>query len=87
MIFQVKNTRYHGCSAVDIVRQLESDIPDYPYPRRSLREFLLWSLDHFRDRVHPREMDLSDRLEDETLALGFLYLLDESEAGKMISPG
>jgi hypothetical protein len=36
--------------------------------------------------VPPRDLDLSDRLEDETLALGYLLLLDEYDVGKIVAP-
>jgi hypothetical protein len=36
--------------------------------------------------VPPRDLDLSDRLEDEPLALGYLLLLDEYGVGKIVEP-
>ncbi|MEP6947334.1 MAG: hypothetical protein ABJA02_15555 [Acidobacteriota bacterium] len=85
LVFQVENREYHGASAVEVVRALKSDSTDYPVSTDSVRHFLLWSLSRLGDRVHPREMDVSDSLEDETLALGYLYLRDEYGAGKLIS--
>ncbi len=84
LVFQVENRDYRGESALEIVWALQLDAADYPQTRRSVRQFLLWSLNRLGDRVHPREMDLSDSLEDETLALGYLYLRDEYGAGKLI---
>ncbi len=83
LTFDYKEKRYRGRSALDIVRALESDAADYPHRGRAVREFLTWSLQHLRDRLPPRELDLSDRLEDDDLALSYLCLRDEYGAGKL----
>lgn len=46
-----------------------------------LREFLRRAFAELSDRIHLRELELSDRLEDEMLALSYLYLCDEYGAG------
>lgn len=84
MNFHIDGKSYRGASAVEIVRTLERDAADYPYPGQMLRRFLLWSLDRLRDRVPPREMALSDRLDDETLAFSYLCLRDEYGAGELL---
>jgi hypothetical protein len=38
------------------------------------------------DSVPPRDLDLSDRLEDEPLALGYLLLLGEYGVSKIVEP-
>jgi hypothetical protein len=81
--FQSMGRIYSGESALEIVRALESDALDYPHRGRTVREFLRWSLERLDDRLPPRDLDLSDRLEDETLALSYLYLRDEYGAGKL----
>lgn len=70
-------------SALDIVRALESDAEDYPHRGQSVRQFLLWSLERQGNRLPPRDLDLSDRMEDDALALSYLYLRDEYGAGKL----
>jgi len=85
MIFQVGGKDYSGESATEILRALEIDTPDYPSPGQPLREFLLWSLDRLGDKLPARELDLSDRLPDEALALSYLYLRDEYGAGELLS--
>lgn len=40
----------------------------------------MWSISQLSDR-RPRELDLSDKLREETLALNYLYLRDEYGAG------
>ena len=67
LIFQFKGKKYRGVSALDIVRALESDAEDYPHRGQSLRQFLFWSLDDLCNRLPPRDLDLSDRLEDDTV--------------------
>ncbi len=84
LIFQFKGKKYQGAAALDIVRALESDAEDYPHHGKSIRQFLLWSLERLRDRLPPRDLDLSDRLEDDALALSYLYLRDEYGAGKLL---
>ena len=81
MIFLSGGKRYRGESAIEIVRGLERDAEDYPGRGQSVRRFLLWSLGKLRDTLHPRELDLSDRLDDEALALNYLYLCDEYGLG------
>lgn len=84
MIFQTRKKIYHGGSALEIVRQMEADADDYPHRGQSVRQFLSWSLNRLGNRLPPREMHLSTRLEDETLALSYLHLCDEYGAGKII---
>jgi hypothetical protein len=81
--FQFKGKKYRGASALDIVRALESEAEDYPHRGQSVRQFLLWSLERLCNRLPPRDLDLSDRLEDDALALSYLYLRDEYGAGKL----
>ena len=83
MIFRTGGKFYRGATAVEIARALERDAADYPRPGQTLRQFLLWSLNHLLDRVPPRELDLSDRLDDEALALSYLCLCDEYDAGEL----
>ena len=84
MIFLSGEKRYRGESAIEIVRELERDAADYPYRGQSIRQFLFWSLGKLRAHVPPRELDLSDRLDDEALALSYLCLCDEYDAGELI---
>lgn len=85
LIFQFKEKQYRGASALDIVRALESDAEDYPHRGQTIRQFLLWSLELMRNRLPPRDLDLSDRMEDDALALSYLYLRDEYGAGKLLT--
>lgn len=81
--FQCNGKTYAGASALDVVRAIERDAAEYPQGGRSIRQFLLWSLERLCDRVPPRDLDLSERLEDDELALTYLYLRDEYEAGEL----
>lgn len=84
MIFQTEKRNYYGATALEIVRAMESDADDYPYRGQSIRQFLRWSLRHSGNQLPPREMDLSDRMDDESLALNYLYLCDEYGVGKVL---
>ena len=83
MIFRTGGKYYRGATAVEIARALERDAADYPYPGQTIRQFLLWSLNRLRDHVPPRELDLSDRLDDEALAFSYLCLCDEYDVGEL----
>jgi hypothetical protein len=84
LTFQYRGKEYRGTSAIDIVRAIERDAEHYPHRGQSLRRFLNWSLERLGDRLPPRDLDLSDRLNDDELALNYLYLRDEYEAGKLL---
>ena len=84
LIFQFKGKKYRGATALDIVRALERDAEDYPRRGQSVRQFLRWSLERLGNRLPPRDLDLSDRMEDDALALSYLYLRDEYGAGKLL---
>jgi len=83
VIFWTKDKEYRGATALDVVRALESETSDYPYREKSVRRFLLWSLDQLSGQIPPRELHLSGTLEDEALALNYLYLRDEYGAGNL----
>jgi hypothetical protein len=85
LIFQFKGKEYRGRSALDVVRAMEGDSVGYPHQGRSIRRFLLWSLERLGHRLPPRDLDLSDRLADDELALSYLYLRDEYGAGKLLT--
>lgn len=81
--FQFNGKKYSGSSALDVVRAMEGDTENYPHRGQSLRQFLNWSLERLRDQLPPRDLDLSDRLRDDELALSYLYLRDEYGIGKL----
>jgi len=86
MIFRLRGRDVSGRSAIEVVRALERDDSEYCYGGGPIRQYLLWSLDRLNDGVPPRDLDLSDRLEDEPLALGYLLLLDEYGVGRIVEP-
>ena len=83
LIFRFDDKVYRGDSALAIVSALERDTTNYPHRGRPIRHFLTWSLERLRDYIPPRDMSLSDRMEEEALALNYLYLRDEYGAGKL----
>ena len=86
MIFRFRGKYVSGRSAIEVVRALERADSAYGHGGGPIREYLLWSLDQLNGSVPPRDLDLSDRLEDEPLALGYLLLLDEYGVGKIVDP-
>ena len=85
MIFRIKGVSYIGRSAIELVRDLERDDQDYPNCGGPLRQYLIWSLNQLSGSVPARDLDMSCRLEDESLALAYLLLLDEYSVGQMVA--
>ena len=84
MIFRLNEKEVSGTSAVNVVRALEREDKEYRHRGGPIRQYLTWSLNRLGGSVPARDLDLSDRLEDEALALDYLLLLDEYGVGKMI---
>lgn len=85
MLFRLDGKEYGGESALEIVRSIKRDAHggDGGGGPAAIREFLRRSLEQLSDRIHFRELDVSDRLDEETLALGYLYLLDRFGTGEL----
>ena len=73
-------------SALNVVRALEREEKEYQHRGGSIRQYLSWSLNQLGGSVPARDLDVSDRLEDEALALAYLVLLDEYGMGELIGP-
>ena len=84
MNFLIGDKVYKGESALEVVDALKSDLLGDRSERLSLRQFLLWSLLQMSDRIPLRDLDVSDRLKDETVALNYLCLRQEYNAGEFI---
>jgi hypothetical protein len=84
MIFRLRGKEISGSSAIEVVRALERNDGAYRHCGGSIRQYLNWSLNQLGSCVPPRELALSDRLDDETLALGYLFLLDECGVGEIV---
>jgi hypothetical protein len=86
MIFRLNEKEIRGTSAVNVVRALEREDKEYQHCGGSIRQYLSWSLNQLGGSVPARDLDVSDRLEDEALALAYLVLLDEYGMGELIGP-
>jgi len=84
MIFRLNEKEVSGTSAVNVVRALEREDKEYQHCGGSIRQYLSWSLNQLGGSVPARDLDVSDRLEDEALALAYLVLLDEYGMGELI---
>lgn len=82
MNFRVGKKQYSGNSAVEIIQALQEDVLGDRSQRLSLRQFLLWSLAQMDNQIPTRELDISDKLSDEVVALNYLYLRDDYDAGR-----
>ena len=83
MVFRAGEKEYRGSSALEIVQALKREAAPTFGADRPVRQFLLESLEQLSDRIPLREIDVSDRLSDEMLALSYLYLRDEFGAGEL----
>ena len=81
MLFIFNNKKYLGKTAVKILRSVERDTEDYPNQNGTVQQFLIWSLEQLSDRIPMRELDVSPRLSDETLAFNYFCLLDSYKIG------
>lgn len=82
-MFRIGDKVYSGASALEIVDALQLDLMGEQHQRLSLRQFLQWSMSQLSDRIPLRELDVSDTLSNEMLALNYLYLRDEYGAGEL----
>ncbi len=83
MVFRAGGREYRGASALEIVYALKREAEASRDAGRSVRQFLRDSLEELSDRIPLRERDVSDRLDEEMLALSYLYLRDEFGAGEL----
>ena len=83
MVFRAGGREYYGSSALEIVQALRREADGGGGAGRTLRQFLRDSLEQLGDRIPLRELDVSDRLDEEMLALSYLYLRDEFGAGEL----
>ena len=83
MVFRAGEKEYRGSSALEIVQALKREAAAKGAAAQPVRQFLLESLEQLSDRIPLREIDVSDRLSDEMLALSYLYLRDEFGAGEL----
>jgi hypothetical protein len=83
MQFILNGQTYEGETAVEIVRRMESACFGYERRDEPVRDFLVWSLECMSDRIPARELDVSPKLDDETIAFNFLCLLDGLKIGSL----
>lgn len=82
MTFRSGAMTYRGISASDIVRQMRQQADGFTGDAAALYPFLLWSLSLLEDRLPFRELELSEAVDEETLALSYLCLLDRYGVGE-----
>lgn len=83
MVFRAGGKEYSGSSALEIVQALRRETDGGDGAGRTLKQFLRDSLEQFSDCIPLRDLDVSDRLDEEMLALSYLYLRDEFGAGEL----
>lgn len=85
MEFSFEGKTYFGESASDIVFALQKVSPGHD-KAESLRGFIRRSFEKLKDTVPNRDLQIPERLDDETLARYFLCLCDEFGEGKLLPP-
>ena len=83
MVFRAGGKEYGGSSALEIVQALRREAGGGGGAGRTLKQFLRDSLGQLSDRIPLRDPGVSDRLDEEMLALSYLYLRDEFGAGEL----
>lgn len=83
MFFLFDNQFYSGDSAVEIVRGMMRSSEQYSGDATDIRRYLAWSLERLDDRLPVRDLLLTESLNDETVALSYLCLLDQYGLGEL----
>jgi hypothetical protein len=83
MLFRVGERVYLGETALEIVNELKREHLNDSSDSMNLQEFMRWSFARLSDRIPLRELDVSERLDEEMLALSYLYLRDEYGVGEL----
>jgi hypothetical protein len=84
MIFKQGVTKYQSTSAGGIIRQMQHEAVGFKGAHDSLYPFLLWSLTHLENQIPFRELDLNELVDEETLALSYLCLLERYGLGELL---
>lgn len=89
MIFRFNDKEYKGATAIEVVEQIERDDAEFAaaHCRKTsgtIQEFVKWSLKKMSDRLPPRELDTSPRLDDEVQAHGYLSLRHDYGIGELV---
>jgi hypothetical protein len=84
MRFRIDGTEYAGASALDIVEAMRREASRKGHECPTPLEFLRRAHAELRERVPARELDVSERLSDDTLALSYLCLCDEYGVGELL---
>lgn len=83
MRFIYEGKAYEGATATEVLREIERDFKVCSGQVFSVRAFVNRSLARLSDRIHQRELETSDHLSEEMLALSYLCLLDEYAVGRL----
>jgi hypothetical protein len=83
MVFWLDSRVYRGSSAVEIVGKMERDSINYRHEGGTLYDFISWSLLQLDDHIPQRELAISEKVGEETMALSFLCLLDRYRLGEL----
>ncbi|MBD0373923.1 MAG: hypothetical protein ICV60_24145 [Pyrinomonadaceae bacterium] len=83
MVFRTNGKEYCGESALEIVNSLSEEAARALDKQLSVREFMLRSLSDLRDRIPVQRLNANAGLDDELMALSYLYLRDEYGAGEL----
>ena len=84
MRFRIDGTEYAGASALEIVEAMRRDAAREGHECPTPLDFLRWAHAELRERVPARELDVSDRLSEDTLALNYLCLCDDYGVGELL---
>jgi len=83
MVFKSGSNSYRAARAVDVIRAMERDEGGYSSQGASVQQFLQWSLERLDAHIPLRDLFLGMQVDDETLALSYLLLLEQYGLGEL----
>ena len=83
MLYWKGDTTYQGTSVIELVRAMENAANSDSKRGGTVAQFLEWSLAQLEEPISLGELALGRQVDDETLALSYLLLLEQHGHGEL----
>ena len=83
MLYWKGRRTYQGTSVIELVRAMERAASNYSNKGGTVAQFLEWSLAQLEDPISLGELALGSQVDDETLSLSYLLLLEQHGLGEL----
>ncbi len=87
MLYWKGRTTYQGSSVIELVRAMENAAANYSNKGGTVAQFLEWSLAQLDEPISLDELALGRQVDDETLVLSYLLLLEQHGLGELRATG